>query len=85
MKFRRFFFCFNDPHRRYGEAALLTALREKRIYGAGIDVFSSEPPAEKEWYTLDNIVMGSHTSSSTVDTTNRQGKMCVDALLAAKL
>ena len=67
------------------EAALLTALREKRIYGAGIDVFSSEPPAEKEWYTLDNIVMGSHTSSSTVDTTNRQGKMCVDALLAAKL
>lgn len=67
------------------EATLLTALREKRIYGAGIDVFSSEPPAEKEWYTLDNIVMGSHTSSSTVDTANRQGKMCVDALLAAKL
>ena len=25
VKFRRFFFCFNDPHRRYGEAALLTA------------------------------------------------------------
>ena len=62
------------------EAALLKALQEKRIYGAGLDVFESEPPADPAWYALDNLVMGSHTSSSTVGTTNLMGQMCVDAL-----
>ena len=65
------------------EAALLKALQEKRIYGAGLDVFESEPPADPAWYALDNLVMGSHTSSSTVGTTNLMGQMCVDALKEA--
>ncbi len=62
------------------EAALLEALASKSIYGAGLDVFSSEPPADERWYTLDNVVLGSHTSSSTVGTTNCMGQMCVDTL-----
>ena len=62
------------------EAALLDALEQKRIYGAGLDVFSKEPPEDKRWYELDNVVLGSHTSSSTVGTTNCMGQMCVDAL-----
>ncbi len=62
------------------EAALLDALAGKRICGAGIDVFSKEPPADERWYQLDNVILGSHTSSSTAGTTNTMGQMCVDAL-----
>lgn len=62
------------------ESALLRALTDRRIYGAGIDVFEQEPPADDAWYGLDNLVMASHTSSSTVGTTNLMGQMCVDAL-----
>lgn len=63
------------------EAALLDALKEKRIYGAGLDVFASEPPAEEVWYGLDNVVMGSHCSSSTAGATETMGTMAVDNLL----
>lgn len=63
------------------EAALLAALRENRIYGAGLDVFAQEPPADPAWYTLDNVVMGSHCSSSTVGATSAMGHMAVDNLL----
>ena len=63
------------------EAALLDALKEKRIYGAGLDVFASEPPAEDAWYGLDNVVMGSHCSSSTAGATETMGNMAVDNLL----
>ncbi len=65
------------------EAALLEALEQGRIYGAGLDVFAQEPPADERWYGLENVVLGSHTSSSTAGTTNRMGQLCVDALKEA--
>lgn len=65
------------------EAALLNALKKKAIYGAGIDVFASEPPAEKDWFNLDNIILSSHTSSSTEGTTKLMGEMCVSAIREA--
>ena len=63
------------------ENALLAALREGRIYGAGLDVFAQEPPSDPAWYGLDNLVMGSHCSSSTAGATARMGHMAVDNLL----
>ena len=63
------------------EAALLAALQEGRIYGAGLDVFEQEPPADPAWYTLDNLVMGSHCSSSTAGATEQMGHMAVANLL----
>ena len=62
-------------------AALLAALQEGRIYGAGLDVFEQEPPVEDAWYGLDNLVMGSHCSSSTSGATQLMGRMAVDNLL----
>jgi phosphoglycerate dehydrogenase-like enzyme len=53
------------------EDALLRALTEKRIAGAGLDVFNEEPPANERWFMLDNVIMGSHCAASTVETTNR--------------
>ena len=63
------------------EDALLAALREGRIHGAGLDVFEQEPPANPAWYALDNLVMGSHCSSSTAGATEQMGRMAVANLL----
>ena len=45
------------------EAALVAALRERRIGGAVLDVFSTEPlPAEHPLWGLDNVVVTPHIS-----------------------
>ena len=62
------------------EDALLEALKNNRIYGAGIDAFSEEPPANKEWYTLENVVIGSHSAASTLGATKAMGRMAVKNL-----
>jgi D-3-phosphoglycerate dehydrogenase / 2-oxoglutarate reductase len=43
------------------EPALIEALREKKIAGAGLDVFEKEPlPAESPLRSLDNVILTSH-------------------------
>lgn len=63
------------------EDALLKALKEKRLYGAGLDVFSEEPPANHEWFSLDNIVIGSHCAASTTDAALNMGRMATENLI----
>ncbi len=63
------------------EAALLEALKNKTIYGAGIDAFEEEPPANPEWYGLDNLLMGSHSAASTTGATERMGRMAAENLV----
>jgi D-3-phosphoglycerate dehydrogenase len=50
------------------EAALLEALQQKRIAGAGIDVFSIEPlPIDHPFRKLDNLVLTPHLGYATED------------------
>lgn len=47
------------------EPALIAALREGRIAGAGLDVFRDEPHVPAELIALDNVVMVPHIGSTT--------------------
>lgn len=50
------------------EAALLEALQQKKIAGAGIDVFSAEPlPTDHPFRNLDNMVLTPHLGYATQD------------------
>ncbi|NLC84294.1 MAG: phosphoglycerate dehydrogenase [Ruminococcaceae bacterium] len=63
------------------EKALLQALKEEKIYGAGIDVFETEPPADKSWYELSNVILGSHCAASTIGATENMGRMAAANLI----
>ena len=48
------------------EAALVEALRERRIGGAALDVFDKEPlPADSPFWDLDNLLITPHTAGMT--------------------
>jgi D-2-hydroxyacid dehydrogenase (NADP+) len=50
------------------EDALLDALRAKRIAGAGLDVFRTEPlPPQSPFWDLDNVLITAHCSGSSDD------------------
>lgn len=63
------------------ENALLDALEAGKIYGAGIDAFSSEPPKDPRWFTLDNVVLGSHCAASTSGASRNMGRMATANLI----
>jgi len=50
------------------EAALMDALAERRIAGAGLDVFEDEPRVPAALMALDNVVLTPHTASATHET-----------------
>jgi len=55
------------------EPVLLRYLREKRIAGAGLDVFADEPRVPSEFFSLDNAVLFPHVGSATVETRKAMG------------
>ncbi|MDF2501749.1 MAG: Phosphoglycerate dehydrogenase [Anaerosporomusa subterranea] len=63
------------------EAALLSALKNRRIWGAGIDVFEAEPPSNDEFLKLDNIIIGSHCAASTFEAIDAMGMMAAENLI----
>lgn len=58
------------------EAALAEALREKRIWGAGLDVFEEEPVVHPELAKLDNVVMSPHIGSAERRWRETMSRMC---------
>jgi len=64
------------------EQALLEALEQGRIGGAGLDVYEYEPAVTPGLERLDNVVLLPHVGSATVETRRRMAAMAVDNLLA---
>ena len=62
------------------EAALVSALKEKRLGGAGIDAFEREPLVPEALFDLTNIVLQPHRASATVETRLAMGRMVIENL-----
>ena len=57
------------------EAALVAALREGRIAGAGLDVFENEPDVHPGLIDLDNVVLVPHLGSATLETRSAMAEL----------
>jgi glyoxylate reductase len=64
------------------EAALLRALKSKRIAGAGLDVFEHEPKVDAALRKLPNVVLAPHLGSAVVETREEMANIVVDNILA---
>ena len=64
------------------EAALLDALEEGAIGGAGLDVFEGEPALNPRFAALNNVVLQPHVGSATVETRVAMGKLMLDNMVA---
>jgi lactate dehydrogenase-like 2-hydroxyacid dehydrogenase len=62
------------------ERALITALQEKRIAGAALDVFEDEPHVPAELMSLDNVVLLPHVASGTHETRKAMSDLVVSNL-----
>jgi len=64
------------------DAALATALREKRIAAAGLDVFEGEPKVHPDLLTVPNVVLTPHIASATLPTRLAMANLAADNLIA---
>jgi lactate dehydrogenase-like 2-hydroxyacid dehydrogenase len=64
------------------DAALISALKERRIYSAGLDVFLNEPEVPKEYLEMEHVVLFPHLGYSTVHTRSKMEQLVVDNLAA---
>jgi len=62
------------------EAALVRALVDRRIAGAGLDVFENEPQVPTELFALDNVVLLPHIASGTQETRQAMADRTFDNL-----
>jgi D-3-phosphoglycerate dehydrogenase len=68
----------------HDEPALLEALRDKRIAGAGLDVWAKEPPpADHPLLQFDNVLASPHTAGVTKEARENMGRIAAEQLLDA--
>ncbi len=64
------------------EKALVKALQDRTIAGAGLDVFENEPAVEPELLTMENVVLLPHIASASLQTRTLMATMASDNLVA---
>jgi D-3-phosphoglycerate dehydrogenase len=68
----------------HDEDALLAALRAKKIAGAGLDVWSKEPPPhDHPLMQFDNVLVSPHTAGVTKEARINMGKIAAEQILTA--
>lgn len=81
------FFINTARGRIVDEPAMLKALGEGRIAGAGLDVYWTEPPVgepapPEELYRMDNVILTPHIGSATWESRREMSKLCARNLVA---
>lgn len=64
------------------EEALAKALKEKWIFGAGLDVYEHEPEINKDLLKLDNVVLQPHSASATTSSRTQMAILAAENMLA---
>ncbi len=64
------------------EKALVRALAERRIAGAGLDVYENEPQVEPELLTMQNVVLTPHLGSAVTPLRESMANVVVDNIMA---
>jgi hydroxypyruvate reductase len=64
------------------EPALVDALVNQRLAGAGLDVFADEPRVPEALLTLDHVVLQPHVGSATHPTRTAMGQLVIDNVAA---
>jgi len=64
------------------EKDLVQALKQKRIAGAGLDVYENEPAMSEGLAQLDNVVLTPHIASGTVETRDKMAVMAAENIIA---
>ena len=64
------------------EGALLEALAERRIFGAGLDVFEGEPRVDARLRADPRLVLAPHIGSATTEARTSMAQLCADAVIA---
>lgn len=64
------------------EPALVTALVEGKLAGAGLDVFADEPNVPEALWTLDSVTLAPHVGSATHATRQAMGDLVLKNLAA---
>ncbi|WP_114638157.1 2-hydroxyacid dehydrogenase [Polynucleobacter necessarius] len=65
------------------DVALAQALKDKKIFAAGLDVFEGEPLVHPELLKLSNVVLAPHIASATEKTRRAMVDLAIDNLRAA--
>ncbi|WP_353894034.1 D-glycerate dehydrogenase [Proteinivorax hydrogeniformans] len=63
------------------EKALVLALKQKKIWAAGLDVFEREPQIEAGLKELDNVVLAPHIGSATFATRRKMAEIAAKNLV----
>ncbi|MCU0817426.1 MAG: D-glycerate dehydrogenase [Cypionkella sp.] len=64
------------------EAALIAALQEGRIAGAGLDVYEFEPKVPQALMAMENVTLLPHLGTAALEVRTNMGMMAVDNLIA---
>ncbi len=63
------------------EKALVKALKNKKLFGAGLDVYENEPKVEKELLSMKNVVLFPHIGSATIEAREKMAEMVINNCL----
>lgn len=62
------------------ETALVQALKDGKLGGAGLDVFEAEPKVPEALFAMDNVVLQPHVGSATHETRQAMGDLTCENL-----